>query len=187
MRPGMIEVTGIPLEKLVRAAYAPSRQQGLGLFDPSGRHGGLTDDQVAEIVERGKNDSMLAVSMDYVNGRACKFRVKRGDEGRLFIERRWYDHSTDQLRDLLEAVGLARDLVDKARAEKDAHEAECLEAAVAFIRERGIYAERRGEMRDDPLPPKVREGLAYGMYSDPPRIAEDYDDGTSTYSLAPAT
>lgn len=182
-RPGMIEVTGVPLEKLVRAAYEPSRQQGLGIFDMSGQHGGLPDDQVAEIVERGKDDRMLAVSMDYVNGRSCKFSVRRDGE-RLFINNKWYDHSDNQLRDLLESVGLSRDLVDQARAEQEAYQAESTRQALAFLQSQGgSYQERRGSMKTDPVPLVVRDGLINGLYSDMPCFKEEYEDGVTTYTL----
>jgi hypothetical protein len=86
MQVGQIEVTGVPLEALVRAAYRPSRPQGLGFINY--QDGDLTDAEVAEIIGRGNEHT--PISMDYVKGRSCKFHVRRDGE-RLFIGTSWYD------------------------------------------------------------------------------------------------
>lgn len=181
MRPGMIEVTGVPLEQLVRAAYNPSRPQGLGLlhFQP----GDLSDAEVAAIVDRGSNDRQLAISMDYVKGRSCKFAVARGQEGRLYIKNRWYDHSDGQIRDLLASVGLSPDLLDKAREEEERHRVEALIAAKAFLQEHGGSFVETMQNRDT-LPSKVLDGLLEGAYSDAPTIKREWtDNGGTRYSL----
>ena len=46
MKPGFIDVTDVPLEALARAAYEPSMQQGLGVFDQRGK-ADLSDEIVA--------------------------------------------------------------------------------------------------------------------------------------------
>lgn len=183
MRPGMIEVTGIPLEALVRAAYNPSRPQGLGHvhFQP----GDLSDEDVAAIVERGKTDRLLAVSMDYVKGRSCKFTVAK-DGDRLFIKNRWYDHSDSQLRNLLVGVGLSPDLLDKAREDEERARTESLQAAYAFLREHGGSFEETRE-NSALLPPKVLDGLLEGAYADAPTIKREWTDAGARYTLAAAS
>lgn len=180
MLAGMIDVTGVPLETLVRAAYRPSRPLGLGVF--AYQTGDLTDAEVAEIIDRGRDDGLLAISMDYVKGRSCKFRVRR-DGDRLLIPNRWHDHSDDQLRDLLTAVGLRPDLVDGARDAERQYIDVAIASAVAFLKERGgVYVEKR----DDQLPDELFDGLIYG--SDPgPAIKREWGDDGAIYTLADVT
>ncbi len=172
MQTGMIEVTGVPLEALVRAAYNPSQPRGLGAlhFKP----GDLADEEVAEIINRGRG----GIRMDYVNGRACKFDVRREGE-RLFIKNRWYDHSDFELRGLLASVGLSPDLLDKAREEESRYNEACIQEAIAFLEGHGgTYLEKR----DEELPERILHGLIYG--SDPgPAIKREWIDGDVRYSL----
>lgn len=181
---GMIDVTDVPLGALVRAAYSPSRAQGLGHF--AFQAGDLSDEDVSEIIERGKSDPMCAIGMDYVHGRSVKFHVRRIN-GRLYINNSWYDHTDSELRSLLKAVGLSSDLIDSARAEKSAYDAECISAALAYLQANGPLIENRGRMTDDPLPEMVRAGLYAGKYSNPPKIKEHWADGESTWTTAEDT
>lgn len=175
---GKIEVTAVALTDLVRAAYNRSRPQGLGHIHY--QDGGLSDAEVAKIIE-STNLGRLAVSMDYVKGRSVKFHVHR-IENRLFIDSSWYDHSDGQLRSLLEQVGLSGELVDKARAERAAYDAKCIEAAVAYITGHGGQCTTRYDADD--LPREVRDGLYAGKYTKPPRFKEEYKAGVSTWSLS---
>ena len=176
MRPGMIEVTGVPLADLVRAAYYPSRPQGLGVFHY--QPGDLSDDEVAAIVERGKGDRMCAVSMDYVKGRSCKFTVSRADGGKLFIKGRWYDHSDEDLRNLLLRVGLSTDLLDKARAEEFAYEQDCIAEALSFLMTRdGSFVDKS----ENELPDKVSIGLY--MAQDKGLVKMEWTDRTAKWSM----
>jgi len=95
-----IDVTGVSLTELVKAAYDLSVPQGLGFLHVL--PGGLTDEEAEELVQEGDR---IAVNMDYVHGRACKFMVRR-DGDKLTISAPWYDHTDEQLRQLLERVGL---------------------------------------------------------------------------------
>lgn len=179
MKAGRIEVTGVPLESLVRAAYNPSRPQGLGVF--AFQPGDLSDELVATIIERGSGDRMMAISMDYVQGRSCKFNVQR-DCGRLFIRNQWYDHSDGQLRALLASVGLSPDLVDKAREEEARYIEAAIADATAFLKEHGgEYLEKHSEQ----LPDNILDGLIYGSNPGPAIKREWVDDGCR-YSLAAA-
>jgi hypothetical protein len=74
---GKIDVTDVPLDTLVRAAYALSSPQGLGFIHA--KKGGLDDDTLAAILKRGEGDNWCAVFMDYVHGRSVKFNVHRVD------------------------------------------------------------------------------------------------------------
>lgn len=176
MDAGRIEVTGVTLEALVRAAYNPSQPRGLGHlhFQP----GDLSDEDIAAIIDRGKGSRLHAISMDYVKGRAVKFDARR-DGDRLFIKNRWYDHSDTQLRNLLVSVGLSPDLVDKARKEESDYIDDAIAKAVHFLRAHGgSYT----ETRERELPDVITTGLIYG--SDPgPTIKREWVGSDIRYSL----
>lgn len=96
----MIEITGVDLVALAKKAYELSAPQGMGFLHA--RDGELDEDTAARLVS---DDPHFPLSMDYVHGRACKLTVfKEGD--RMFISNQWHDHSEDQLKQLLEAVGI---------------------------------------------------------------------------------
>lgn len=179
---GEIDVTGVDLVALVHAAYNPSRPQGLGHLHFQG--GGLTDEEAAAIVARDKDGlDGIVLSMDYVKGRSIKFHVRRED-GRLFIHNRWYDHSDDELRLLLKQVGLSGDLVDKARADKAAYDAKCIEVALAYLAERGGRCTAKFE--DEAVPKEVRDGLYAAKYAEPPLVTEKYSMGVSEWKTVTA-
>lgn len=98
---GMIDVTGIDLVKAVQEAYALSSPQGLGFLHY--QEGGLTEDEARSFVR--EEDSRTPVYLDYVNGRSCKFSVLRRD-GKLLIRSNWYEHSQEQLKELLSRLGV---------------------------------------------------------------------------------
>ncbi len=97
----MIDVTDVDMVKFVQKVYELSRPQGLGMmhFQP----GGLSDEEAKSLIQ-----SNGTVDMDYVKGRACKMYVSPKD-GRLVIMRdNWYDHTDEQLAELLEHIGLSK-------------------------------------------------------------------------------
>lgn len=100
---GMIEVTGVDLRELVKGAYALSRPVGIGFLHY--KDGELDDATVDEIV---RSEGRSAVSMDYVYGRQCKFHVTRDEDGRLWTNSSWYDHTSSDLRALLKRVGIEK-------------------------------------------------------------------------------
>lgn len=101
-----IDITGVDLSKFVREAYNLSRPQGLGYLHH--REGGLPEDELQAILKRDENSKYYAVSMDYVMGRAVKMTVhKSGD--RLVINDRWFDHSDEALKTLLDRCGVTQD------------------------------------------------------------------------------
>lgn len=181
---GMIEVTGCDLAALVRAAYMPSRQQGLGIFDGNGR-GDISEKDVGDIIERGKDDPMKAVSMDYWNGRSIKMIVLK-DGDRLFIRNGWYDHSDDELGMLLEQIGLNRERISVARKEELDYRESSKTAALAFLREQGgSYRQNRGLTRmqkpEEVLPPEIDAGL-FSALSDG-LVTEEYMDGANLWRI----
>jgi hypothetical protein len=97
---GYIDITGCDRRTLIREAYALSRPQGMGFlhFTP----GPLPEDQVEFLVTSRGFDGL---SLDYVNGRAVKLWVK-SEADRDYLPVRWYDHTPDQLRDLLSRIGM---------------------------------------------------------------------------------
>lgn len=177
---GQIEVTGVPLEAIVRAAYNPSRPQGLGHLHFQA--GDLTDEEVSAIIGRFADSSVTAVGMDYVKGRSVKMTVRKDKDGRHFIKNRWYDHGDSALREFLKAVGLDPALLDKARAEEEAHISACVQAAVEFLRNNDSrYVMGRNDSSDS-LPPMVHDGLYYGI--DRKQIKNDWRDGDQIWTLA---
>lgn len=176
---GQIEVTGVPLETIVRAAYNPSRPNGLGHLHF--KEGGLTDEEVAEIIGRFAESPFTAVGMDYVKGRSVKMTVRKDKEGRHFIQNRWYDHGDGALRSFLEAIGLSADLLDKARAEEEAHITACTQAAVEFLRSKGSRYVMGRDDRPESLPPMVYDGLYYGI--DRKQTKNEWKDGADIWTL----
>lgn len=96
-----LNVTGVDLKELAKAAYRFSRPQGLGYLHFE--EGELSDADAQHLVDLGVKYSGGGLSMDYVKGRACKFNVTARN-GELFISDRWYDHTEADLRDLLTAI-----------------------------------------------------------------------------------
>jgi hypothetical protein len=96
----MIDVTGVDLVKFAQKAYELSSPQGFGFFHFTPEP--LAEDRAAAMVER---EGHCALSMDYVDGRACKITVfRKGDK--LEICDSWYDHTDEQLKKLLEAFDI---------------------------------------------------------------------------------
>ena len=92
----MIDITGVDLQQFVKDVYDLSVPQGLGFFHA--REGGLSDQDADDILSRGNDWSVF--NMDYVHGRACKMGVSKKN-GKLFINSPWYDHTDEQLQELL--------------------------------------------------------------------------------------
>lgn len=98
----MLKITGIDLVKFVQKVYELSKPQGLGIMHF--QEGGLPEEDAKDIVANGKKDT-VAISMDYVKGRAYKMVVWRED-GDLFIRPQWFDHTHAQLKELLADFGI---------------------------------------------------------------------------------
>lgn len=102
----MIKLGNINMRQFVKDVYDLSKPQGMGFLHFQA--GGLTDEEAGEIIQataRGR----IAVSMDYVRGRACKMHVIIDETGALFIDDDWYDHSDRQFDELLSRHGIKRE------------------------------------------------------------------------------
>lgn len=97
-----IDITGCDLRKFVAKVYDLSRPQGLGFLHFTREP--LTDAEIDLLIWPGES---YLVRMDYVKGRSCKMTVFNR-EGRLTIYDSWYDHSDEQLNELLAHVGVQR-------------------------------------------------------------------------------
>lgn len=101
----MIDVTGIDLVEFAKKVYELSVPQGMGIlhFTPSP----LTDEVAKSIIALSKDDKRIALSMDYVRGRACKMHVRRED-GKLTISDTWYDHTDRIYQQLLDHFNIQK-------------------------------------------------------------------------------
>jgi hypothetical protein len=97
-----LNISGVDLKELVKAAYRFSRPQGLGFLHF--QEGDLTDEEAQLFVDAGQKYFGGGLNLDYVKGRACKLSATVRN-GELFISGRWFDHSEDDLQNLLSAVG----------------------------------------------------------------------------------
>lgn len=106
------------LRRVIQDAYYLSRQQGMGLLDPAGRRNILADAEISHILESaGIWPPGVVAVMDYVRGRSVKLRImQRDDEAdELYVERPWYDHTDEQLDQLLAAARAITKLCDRCR------------------------------------------------------------------------
>lgn len=95
-------VIRIPREKkieVIKAVYDISKPFGMGIIRYTPEP--LTDTE-AELLINGYDGS---VSMNYVRGRQCTFHME--DEGEfLTISEHWYDHTREDLQELLNRIGV---------------------------------------------------------------------------------
>ena len=98
----MIDITDVDKVKFVQKVYDLSRPQGMGMMH-------FTPDPLSEAEAKQYIDSDGHVSMDYVNGCACKMYTRIQD-GRIVIGDKWFDHSDTQFEELLEHIGLGKDV-----------------------------------------------------------------------------
>ena len=91
----MIEVTGIDLKQFAKDVYSLSIPKGMGFLHF--RSGELEDEIAKQLVY---HESLYPLDLDYVNGRACKMTVVK-KEDKLFIDDVWFDHTDNQLKELL--------------------------------------------------------------------------------------
>lgn len=132
---GYICVPWFKLETLIRSAYNLSEPKGLGFMHYKG--GALEQETVDEILRIGK-DRRMAVRMDYINGRCCKFDVIRAN-GSCWIKNKWFDHTDEDLIELLKSVDIlsAKEVIATARKEEVELRQERLAKAMKFLSERG--------------------------------------------------
>jgi hypothetical protein len=121
----MIDVTGVDLVKLAQKAYELSVPQGLGFLHA--RPGGLSESVAKALVEECKDDKYCALNMDYVSGRACKLVVRKDKENpsKLSVADQWYDHTTEQYKELLESVGVKANISNEHSPACNCVECQC--------------------------------------------------------------
>ena len=97
--PNFVEVTHVGLRELVRRAYRLSKPQGYGYlhFVPGEISNSMIDTLLDETFYRPKG---VAVSMDYVLGRAVKLTIYEQD-GKLFMLENWFDHTEEAKKVLI--------------------------------------------------------------------------------------
>jgi hypothetical protein len=98
----MIDITDVDKVKFVQKVYDLSKPQGMGMMHFVA--GPLSEEDAKMYIDADGH-----VSMDYVSGRACKMHT-RIEDGRIVISDRWYDHSDTQFEELLEHIGLGKDV-----------------------------------------------------------------------------
>ena len=106
----IILLGNVDVRKLIREAYNLSSPQGLGFLH--NYEGELSEREIDDIAKRAKEFGR-PVSMDYVRGRSIKLRIYRTKDGREYIYDRWYDHSDEQLRELLRRVDVPYELTEE--------------------------------------------------------------------------
>jgi len=94
----LIEITGANLVDVAKAAYSLSRPQGMGFLYYQEEE--LSDEEARGLIT---DDERCPLSLDYVKGRACKLTVFQS-EGKLYIPKSWYDHSSSDLDKLLSRI-----------------------------------------------------------------------------------
>jgi hypothetical protein len=98
----MIDITNVDMVKFVQKVYDLSRPQGMGMLHFVA--GPMSEEDARSLIQPDGT-----VSMDYVSGRACKMHTRlQGD--RIVINDSWYDHSDEQFNELLEHLGLGKDV-----------------------------------------------------------------------------
>ena len=105
----MIDITGVDLKLFIKKVYDLSVSQGLGFlhFTPEP----LSDKECNEILNYGYA-SHVVLSVDYLNGRACKMVVFKIDE-KLWIRDNWYDHTAEQLEILLKYIKTIKENIEE--------------------------------------------------------------------------
>jgi len=98
----IIDVSEVNLIELVKEAYNLSVPVGLGFLHYTPEP--LTSQEAANLINLNEK---YVVSLDYVNGRAVKFGVFK-HENKFYIKNHWYDHTKQNLQDLLERVGIIK-------------------------------------------------------------------------------
>lgn len=105
----MINITGVDLKEFIKQVYILSKPQGMGFLNFV-ETGSLNNCEVEEILSRGLD--YAPVSMDYIKGRACKMTVFK-ENNKLYISDNWYDHTNNQLIDLLNYLNVSHILENK--------------------------------------------------------------------------
>ena len=97
----MIEIQEHQIKELVKAVYNMSEPVGMGFLHYTPED--LTDEEAKGLIDMASKTCV--VSMDYVNGRQCKFSIfKVGDK--FAVANSWGDHSDWEYAIMLNSVGV---------------------------------------------------------------------------------
>lgn len=86
------------LVAIVQHAYDLSKPQGMGYMHFV--EGPLPLEEAKEYV---RMNGEIAISLDYIRGRACKLVVFRDEDG-LWMRGDWFDHSDEALQELVRRI-----------------------------------------------------------------------------------
>lgn len=98
----MINITGVDLKQFVAEVYNLSKPQGLGYIHY--KKGPLDNETIEKIIDSPHYVDCI-INMDYVHGRACKINVYEKDD-QWFIDNQWFDHTPEDLKELLRRCGI---------------------------------------------------------------------------------
>lgn len=110
---GCIELPeGVDLVKFVQDVYDLSKPQRMGHLHYV--EGELPKVEAEQILKQAKS-AKLVLSMDYVNGRACKMQVWKTPDGTMYIRNPWLDHTKKEFfqlcqRTKIKGVQIERDI-----------------------------------------------------------------------------
>lgn len=92
-----IDISNVDLKQFVKDVYELSSPQGFGFLHF--KQEGLTDEEIDDIL-LNSSSRKNTIYMDYIHGRACKMTIFEKN-GKRLIYTPWYDHTDDQLKELL--------------------------------------------------------------------------------------
>lgn len=99
----LICVDAAKIDDIIKEAYNLSRPQGMGYLHF--KDGELPDDELQHIKETIRHQGTTYLSMDYILGRAVKLTIYQ-ELSHFYIQNSWYDHSEDDLQELLNRIGV---------------------------------------------------------------------------------
>lgn len=91
----------VPVDKIndfVKKAFEISRPQGMGIL-----HFSPNDTLSDEMIQSNLTNNEVALSFDYLAGRAMKFRLFK-EKGLYYFCERWFDHTEEDVLELLSVL-----------------------------------------------------------------------------------
>ena len=102
-----VDITDVPLDKLISEVYNLSNPQGLGFLHYI--EGPIPDDILDQTVQYAKEslEERGEFWLDYLSGRACKFRAAIQADEKLYMSSSWYDHDSEDFQELCSRLGVS--------------------------------------------------------------------------------
>lgn len=116
---GLVDITELDRDALVRAIYAASVPMGMGWLHAT--DGELDDTSLRLITDAADQYHEGGIDLDYVHGRQCKFRARK-HEGKLYAKLDWYDHGIEAMKQLMRELKLPDVEARLAKAEAEGEE-----------------------------------------------------------------